>query len=260
MWKHIIFQSLCELILLVFIYIFGPSFIKEDKKIILNSHFELFTCFGVLPGDVDYIKKGNYILDGRENSWSKNKYINLKIIENEKYSCKKFLSSNEEEWKTFSLYDAFDYYNFEYGSTTHMTMIYNIFVFYTLFNQINCRIINDSLNICSRINKSFMFIFVTLFEMLIQILIIEFGSGIFHCVYKGLSFYQWRICFLFSMTTFFFNFGFKFIPLEKLINKYLEKKELQKEINNVQEIELEMEMGEIVNNDNKKIDENLIYK
>ena len=91
-------------------------------------------------------------------------------------------------------------------------------------------------------------------------LIIEFGSGIFHCVYKGLSFYQWRICFLFSMTTFFFNFGIKFIPLEKLINKYLEKKELQKEINNVRKIELEMEMGEIDNNDNKKIDENLIYK
>ena len=62
------------------------------------------------------------------------------------------------------------------------------------------------------------------------------------------------------MTTLFFNFGIKFIPLEKLINKYLEKKELQKEINNVQKIELEMEMGEIDNNDNKKIDENLIYK
>ena len=256
MWKHIIFQSLCELILLIFIYIYGPSFIKEDKQTILNSHYELFNCFGILPGDVDYNKRGKNILDGRENSWSNEKYINLKLIDSEKYDCKKFLSSNEDEWKTFSLYDAFDYYNFQYGSTTHMTLIFNIFVFYTLFNQINCRILDDSLNTCVRINKSLMFILVTLCEMFIQVLIVEFGAGIFHCVIGGLSFSQWRICILLSLTTFIFNFGIKFIPIEKKIDKYLEKKDIKKEINNINNIELEL--GGIDIDDNKKIDENFI--
>ena len=243
MWKHILIQSLSELVLLVLIYIYGPSFIIEDKEKILNSHYELFTCFGTLPGDVDYIKKYNYILDGRENSWSKEKYIDLNKIENEKYDCKKFLSNSQDEWETFSLYDAFDYYNFEYGSTTHMTLIFNIFVIYTLFNQINCRIIDDSLNICSRINKGLMFILVTSCEMFIQILIVEFGSGIFHCVSGGLSYSQWRMCVILSLTTFIVNFAIKFIPIDKKIDKYLEKKQMEKSINKIENIELEM--GEI---------------
>ena len=201
MWKHILIQSLFELILLVFIYIYGPSFIKEDKLHILNSHYELFSCFGILPGDVDYLDNYDNILDGREIAWSKTKYIDLNKVDQEKYGCRKFLSNDQSEWETFSLYDSFDYYNFQYGSTTHMTLIFNIFVFYTLFNQINCRIINDSLNIFSRINKGLMFCLVTLCEMLIQILIIEFGSGIFHCVSGGLSYKQWEICLLFSFST-----------------------------------------------------------
>jgi len=164
--------------------------------------------------------------------------------------------SHEDEWKTFSLYDAFDYYNFKYGSTTHMTLIFNIFVFYTLFNQVNCIILDDSLNTCVRINKSLLFILVTLCEMFIQVLIVEFGAGIFHCVIGGLSFSQWRICILLSLTTFIFNFGIKFIPIEKKIDKYLEKKDIKKEINNINNIELEL--GGIDIDDNKKIDENFI--
>ena len=255
MWKHIIFQSLFELLLLVLIYIFGPDFIKEDKINIINSHFELFNCFGGLPGDVDYFKYRDYILDGRENSWAKDKYINLDRIEDEKFNCKKFLSNNKDEWETFSLYDAFDYYNFEYGSTTHMTLIFNVFVFYTLFNQFNCRIIDDSINIFSRINKGIMFILVTLCEMLIQILIVQFGSGIFHCVKGGLSFSQWKLCFLLSMTTFLFSVLIKYISIDKILNKYIDRKS-KKNINSLQNIELEM--GELGLEENQEIDSNLI--
>ena len=256
MWKHIIIQSLFELLLLVLIYIFGPSFIKEDKSKILNSHFELFSCFGDLPGNVDYFKKGDYILDGRENSWPKDKYINLDKIEDENLNCKRFLSNNKDEWETFSLFDAFDYYNFEYGSTTHMTIIFNVFVFYTLFNQFNCRIIDDSKNIFARINKGIMFILVTLCEMLIQILIVQFGSGIFHCVKGGLSFSQWKICILLSLTTFLFSFLIKFLSLDKIISKYIDKKDKKNYINSLKKIEVEM--GEMGLEDNQEVDTNLI--
>ena len=260
MWKHILIQSLFELILLVFIYIYGPSFIKEDKLNILNSHYELFSCFGILPGDVDYLDNYDNILDGREIAWSKTKYIDLNKVDQEKYGCRKFLSNDQSEWETFSLYDSFDYYNFQYGSTTHMTLIFNIFVFYTLFNQINCRIINDSLNIFSRINKGLMFCLVTLCEMLIQILIIEFGSGIFHCVSGGLSYKQWEICLLFSLSTFIVNFVTKFIPIENIINTYLENKEKQNQenINKLAPIQIEMELDIEDNQNSHQIDENLI--
>ena len=239
MWKHIIIQSIFELIVLVFIYIYGPSFIKEDKERILLSHYELFSCFGALPGNLEYIEDYDNILDGRENYWSKNNYIDLDKIKNDKYNCRKFLSNNENEWENFSLFDAFDYYNYAYGSTTHMTLIFNIFVFYTLFNQFNCRIIDDSKNILTRINKGFMFLVVTLCEMLIQIFIIEFGSGIFHCVDGGLSFMQWLICLLFSLTTFLVNFLTKLVPLEKYLN--FENKD---KINDLSPINLEMEQIE----------------
>jgi len=251
MWKHILIQSILELILLVLIYIYGPSFIIEDKKDILNSHFELFNCFGTLPGDVDYEANYNYILDGRENEWSKTKYINLNKIDNENLGCKKFLSGEPTSWNDFSLYDSFDYYNFEYGSTTHMTLIFNIFVIYTLFNQFNCRIIDDSKNICTRINKGIMFIIVTSCELIIQILIVQFGYGIFHCVKGGLSFSQWKISILFSLTTFLFNFIIKFVPLNKVIDSFINKKDLKDEINNLNPLEIELE-SVIDDNSNKK--------
>ena len=241
MWKHILSQSIFELILLVLIYIYGPGFIIEDKEEILNSHFELFNCFGILPGDIDYERNYKYILNGRENEWSKTKYINLDKVENDDYGCKKFLSGEPSSWSNFSLYDSFDYYNFEYGSTTHMTLIFNIFVLYTLFNQINCRILDDSLNICSRINKGIMFIIVTSCELIIQILIVQFGFGIFHCVKGGLSFSQWKISILFSLTTFIFNFIIKFVPLNKINLFSSNKKDLIEEVDNLNPIEMEMQ-------------------
>ena len=240
MWKHILTQSIFELALLVFIYIYGPDFIIEDKKDILNSHLELYNCFGILPGDVYPEQNYNYILDGRENKWSKTSYINLNRIENDDFGCKKFLSAESSSWGNFSLYDSFDYYNFEYGSTTHMTLIFNIFVLYTLFNQINCRILDDSVNICSRINKGIMFIIVTSCELVIQIIIVQFGFGIFHCVKGGLSFSQWKISILFSLTTFVFNFIIKFVPLNKLNFFSKNRKDLIEEVNNLNPIEIEM--------------------
>ena len=150
------------------------------------------------------------------------------------------MPNNPIYWEHFSLYEAFEYYNFEYGSTTHMTLIFNIFVFYALFNQFNCRIIDDSLNNFKRINKGYMFIIVTLFEMLVQILITDFGYGIFHCVYEGLSFYQWGICFGFSFSTFIFNFLIKKIPIESKHKSYINNKKINDEIKAISNFEVEM--------------------
>ena len=103
-----------------------------------------------MPGDVNYEKYKNYIIYGTEKSWSKKLILNLsKLSENDelKNICQKYLPPNEADWAGISLFDIFDKYNDIYGSTTHMTFIFNIFVFYTLFNQFNCRVIDDSYNI-----------------------------------------------------------------------------------------------------------------
>jgi hypothetical protein len=90
-----------------------------------------------------------------------------------------------------------------------MTFIFNVFVIYTLFNQFNCRVINDEINIFKRIINSPLFPLITFGEMLIQILISQFGSFAFHCVSQGMTFKQWKLCFELSLTTFFVNFFVK---------------------------------------------------
>ena len=68
----------------------------------------------------------------------------------------------------------------------------------------------------------------------------QFGFGIFHCVKGGLSFSQWKISILFSLTTFVFNFIIKFVPLNKLNFFSKNRKNIIEEVNNLNPIEIEM--------------------
>ena len=251
MWKNISLQAFFEICLLLFLYIKGPDFIREDKEYILKSHEEIYKCFGGLPGDVNYEKYKNYIIYGSENSWSKKLLIDISKINNDfnlKHICEKYLPSNSSEWPGISLFDIFDRYNDLYGSTTHMTFIFNVFVFYTLFNQFNCRIIDDSFNILARINKGFMFCLVTFGEMFIQLLIVQYGSGVFHCVKGGLSFTQWTLCIIFSSTTFLFSAIIKIIPLDKYIDYYLANNEDKDKFQPIPILGLNKGINVIVNN------------
>ena len=221
MWKHILLQAFFEIMLLLFLYVRAPYFIPEDKPHILKSHEELYTCFDTLPGNMDYEIYKNNIIFGSENSWSKSVYLNLRNYQNIKFTCEKYIPLSINETVGASLFEIFDKYNEIYGSTTHMTFIFNVFVYYTLFNQINCRVIDDSCNIFARIDKAFMFILVTFGEMFIQFLIVQYGGSVFHCVEGGLSFTQWTLSLIFASTTFIFSVIIKYIPLDRYIDYYL---------------------------------------
>ena len=106
-----------------------------------------------------------------------------------------------------------------------MTIIFNVFVIYTLFNQINCRMIDDSFNIFKRMHRSLLFPLITFCECGLQVLIVEVGRNIFHVANNGLTGVQWGICFGFSAITFFVSIICKKIPLEKLIDNLLSSKE-----------------------------------
>ena len=230
MWKHIGFQSLFELLILLFLYLYAPLFIPEDKNEIIESTIQLARCFGELPGEVKvnykeimedhlYDKK---IIYGNKNKWNNdimfnNSYTSLSeayITQN----CSKFLPTDNKKWPNATLYEAHEYYLSQYGGTTHMTLIFDIFVCYTLFNQINCRIIDDSFNTFKRIHKGILFCIVTSIELAIQIALSQIGYKVFHCVHYGLSPFQWLYCAGFAISTMFFNFIIKLIPLEKLID------------------------------------------
>ncbi|MBP3801323.1 MAG: cation-translocating P-type ATPase [Clostridia bacterium] len=214
MWKHIILQSICEIALLLTLYLAAPLFIKEYKDDIKNSAKDLYDCFGQLPGDQNV--NDFYILFGNKDKWGSTTIRQDKLNATE---CSKYLpNEGDPDRSKTSLGEAFSFYQMEYGGTTHMTLIFDTFVLYTLFNQVNCRIIDDSVNTFKRINKGCMFILVTLVELVVQIIISQIGYTIFHCVLWGLSIEQWLICLGFSVSTMVFNLIFKFIPLEKLID------------------------------------------
>jgi Ca2+ transporting ATPase len=217
MWKHIIFQSILEIVILLILYFTAPKFFPEFKQEINDFAKLVNKCFGQLPGEE---KLSNRILYGNKDKWSKDIYLKDNLPESVKLECEVFLRNNRTKWEDVSLFDAYNYNQNIYGGTTHMTLIFDVFVCFTLFNQINCRINDDSFNTFTRINKGLMFCIVTSLELIIQIILSQFGYKVFHCVYHGLTFVQWVICLLLSLNTMSFNLILKLIPFENVIDSW----------------------------------------
>ena len=208
MWKHIIIQSLAQIILLVILYLLAPEFIKEYDLIRLTENKIINYCYTDYPG-----KSIDYIIYGTEAKWES---ANGKLIGTRKDYCGKYAKK-----QTLSV--AYSEYISSNDATTHMTLIFNIFVFYTLFNQINCRVIDDSFNILVRISRSLLFVIICFTEMGLQVLIIFVGGSPLHIVNRGLSGLQWLICFGFSAITFVVSALVKKLPIDVYIDKIIEK-------------------------------------
>ena len=118
---------------------------------------------------------------------------------------------------------AFKTYISKNGSTTHMTMIFNIFVLYIIFNQLNSRIINDDFNIFQRITTNPIFLIIFSLELLLQFLIVQYGSIVFKVALYGLTGYQWFICIIIASLTFLVALISKILPIDNLIAKNLDK-------------------------------------
>ena len=209
MWKHIIIQSLIQIIILLILYLIAPTFVKEQDLVRKAENVLIKYCYGKLPGDGE----PDYIIYGTESSW----YDDYKLRTDKAY-CGGYASRQ-------SLSVAYKEYLNNNGGSVHMTLIFNVFVIYTLFNQINCRMIDDSFNIFKRMNRSLLFPLITLCEMILQVIIVIFGRNIFHVANRGLTGEQWGICIGFSAITFVVSIICKLIPLEKFIDKLLAPKE-----------------------------------
>ena len=216
MWKMIIVQSLVQFSLVLYLYLFGSNFIVEDNPERLNMIRQLENCFGDFPAEVSEFKNHKvyyYIMDGKKSSWDPMKHLRRNL---DPKVCFFFDRTRFEEDQINNLYEAYKWYTSTYGNTVHMTMIFNTFVFYSLFNQINSRIINNNLNIFHRILDNWMFIAVTSTEMFIQFLLVQYGGLVFKCNKEGLTYTQWCWCLGLAAITFVVNFVLKFIHLEAI--------------------------------------------
>ena len=208
MWKHIGIQSLIQIIVLLILYLIAPDFVKEGNFVRKAENYIIKYCYGEMPGG----NEPENIIYGTESKWSTD--VKLKTDINKVY-CGGYSSRQ-------SLSVAFKEYSNDNGGTVHMSLIFNVFVIYTLFNQ---RMIDDSFNIFKRMQRSLLFPLITLCELALQILIVEVGRNIFHVANDGLTWEQWLICIGFSAITFVVSIICKFIPLEKALDKFLTAKE-----------------------------------
>ena len=215
MWKHIIIQSLCQIILLVILYFLAPKFVEEQNLVRLAENRVLKFCYNDYPGeDVDHIVYGTDI------KWPRTG----RLVHANKLFCGKYTYK-------LNLKEAYKEYVNSNCATVHMSLIFNIFVFYTLFNQINCRVIDDSFNILVRITRSFLFPLICLCEIGLQVLIIYIGKSPFHIINEGFTGEQWGICIGFSAVTFVVSFLVKLIPIHLIIDKFIGHAEEKEEDN-----------------------------
>jgi Ca2+-transporting ATPase len=95
---------------------------------------------------------------------------------------------------------------FEDQKTVLKTMVFNTFVFLQIFNEINCRRIDNRLNVLAGIHRNAYFICIFIFIAVAQVIIVFFGGSAFKTTPLNLG--QWGICIL---------LGFFSLPLGMII-------------------------------------------
>ena len=95
--------------------------------------------------------------------------------------------------------------------TISRTIVFNSFTFMQLFNQINCRVLGDTLNPFRRIHKHKSFVIIILIEVLGQVIIVQWGGAAFKTA--SLDGYQWLTCIL---------IGFLSLPLGTLHSPWMQ--------------------------------------
>ena len=196
MIKHVSLQTILQFTILMVIYLFGPNFIQEQNLARIAENEVILKCFGVLPGDKTDPSK---IIYGIQTFWPNDVSIKKEMINSE--ICKDYVNGN--------LSNGFKIYTRNQGAPVQLTMIFNIFVIYTLLNQLNCRVVDGSKNIFARLKNNRLFIFIEIFEFSVQYMIIEFWNIVFKATKNGLTLNQWGICILLSSMTLLLDFILK---------------------------------------------------
>ena len=201
MFKHAICQAITQYIILMTIYLYGPLFIKEQSITKIAESQTLLNCYGILPGGMTDPTK---IIYGIQTYWYNTAYLNSEAVD-------KGLCGEYSEYNNLS--KAFKLYNRREGGPVQLTMIFHIYVIYTLFNQLNCRIIDENKNVFARIKYNLLFLVIEAFEFSMQFMIIEYWNYIFKASRNGLSIAQWGICFAFASLSLIIDFVLKFIKV-----------------------------------------------
>jgi len=248
MWKHILFQSFLQLGLMLMLYLYGHVFIEEDDPAKIDVAKRLLKCYGFIPGQQFNENQNIYkIVAGPALYWPSDVY---RLPDATPQDCGDFYHKVDFD-------NAHKYFLAYYGSV-HITIIFNSFVFYTLFNQINARVIDDTYNIFYNLHLNWMFIAIIFIEIGLQAIIVQFGAQVLRVALGGLNGVQWGICFGIGACTFIVSLLLKPIRIEKCFEAIAKcKKKGESDIESEQEQELSKKVSIVIEEDhsNLKLDE-----
>ena len=208
MFKHILGQSIYQLIILFIILFSAEKWLLEYDTHWQNIAYSLKLCYKDAPIYFkDEFKKENmYVLSGLRtffyDTYARSEDIPECVVKDHP------LWGDADNLQTayINIMDK----NF---GTPHYTIIFNTFVLMQLFNELCCRVIDDSFNFFARINTNYLFILLWFIELIFQILIIIFTGPVFNVAkFPGISGQHWGICIAFAAITFPVNVILKLIP------------------------------------------------
>jgi len=82
--------------------------------------------------------------------------------------------------------------------TQHYTILFNVFVMMTLFNQVAARKLENEMNIFAGIFNNVYFLIIVAIEAIMQIGFVQLLGKAVGCYEKGLTGYQWSLCIAFG--------------------------------------------------------------
>jgi len=105
------------------------------------------------------------------------------------------------------------YRHFETATPSrHLTVVFNLFVLFQIFNMIAARKINDEINIFDGIFTNAMFMGVWIVIVFGQFFICQFGGWALKVHLDGLNATQWILCLAVSAFGLLWNLILKFVP------------------------------------------------
>jgi len=155
MIKHILGQSLIQAFILFFFVFAGHLFVPESAEGPKGGPFgtgNTNNSTGLtleqiashpLYGTPDFSWEGDYVMNGMVQGFS-----------------------GEDIYRPL----------YKYTPSRHLTMVFNVFVWFQVFNMLAARKINDELNIFAGVFDNIWFVGVWLFIALGQVFIVQYGS------------------------------------------------------------------------------------
>jgi magnesium-transporting ATPase (P-type) len=98
------------------------------------------------------------------------------------------------------------------GTSRQMTNVFNVFTVMQIFNLINCRVINDELNVFKGLFTNWMFIMVWIGIAGGQVIIVQLGSYALKVSKYGLAGEHWAIAIGCGLSTWVVSIFFKMVP------------------------------------------------